>query len=56
VCSSCPISCVYRIEINSGVEDIVKIDAITRAIVAQERAIFIFPAKLFITPATDCWN
>ena len=42
---------IYRLDLGAGkIEAIIKISAITREIISEEKSIFIFPAKHFITP------
>ena len=45
---------VFRISFNGNIiENIVKIDAVTRRIVSEEKVFFLFPAKHFITNEED---
>lgn len=45
---------IYRVEIKEGViSSLKRIDAISRAIIDEPLALFIFPAKHFITPEED---
>jgi len=42
---------IYRLNLGTGnIESITKINAITREIIGEEKGVFIFPAKHFITP------
>jgi excinuclease ABC subunit B len=42
---------IYRLNLGAGsIDAIIKVNAITREIIGEERDIFVFPAKHFITP------